>query len=326
MSPTSRTRARARRRRSARTRRCRAISRPISRCSLAADANALAPGGERREIATLFTDIAGFTPLVKSLDPRELASLLSGYLEGMTEIVFAHEGTVAKIIGDAIHVLFGAPPNSPTRRNGRSPARSRSTHARGIPPRMEERGARSARPASAFMRDRRSSAISAAGGCSTTRPTATPSTPRRGSRRSTSSSAPAFASARAAERARVHRPPGRRSQAARPERAAAGLRAAGGGRRGSPAAKTYADAFAKLEARDPAAVAAFAALVGLSPADPLAQYHLKRLLNGAWNGDRDALWMSSRESGIQTPAGGGLDSRSAGMTVEVRGSEITLKP
>src|SRR5471032_3425382 len=30
--------------------------------SLAADANALAPGGERREIATLFTDIAGFTP------------------------------------------------------------------------------------------------------------------------------------------------------------------------------------------------------------------------------------------------------------------------
>ena len=48
-----------------------------------------------------------------SLDPRELASLLSGYLEGMTEIVFAHEGTVAKIIGDAIHVLFGAPAEQP---------------------------------------------------------------------------------------------------------------------------------------------------------------------------------------------------------------------
>ena len=81
--------------------------------SLAADANALAPGGERREIATLFTDIAGFTPLVELLDPRQLASLLSGYLEGMTEIVFAHEGTVAKIIGDAIHVLFGAPGEQP---------------------------------------------------------------------------------------------------------------------------------------------------------------------------------------------------------------------
>ncbi len=81
--------------------------------SLAADANALAPGGERREIATLFTDIAGFTPLVESLDPTQLASLLSAYLESMTEIVFAHEGTVAKIIGDAIHVLFGAPADQP---------------------------------------------------------------------------------------------------------------------------------------------------------------------------------------------------------------------
>ena len=47
------------------------------------------------------------------LDPRQLADLLSGYLEGMTEIVFAHEGTVAKIIGDAIHVLFGAPGDQP---------------------------------------------------------------------------------------------------------------------------------------------------------------------------------------------------------------------
>jgi adenylate cyclase len=28
---------------------------------------------------------------------------------GMTDIVFAHEGTVAKIKGDALHVLFGAP-------------------------------------------------------------------------------------------------------------------------------------------------------------------------------------------------------------------------
>ena len=42
--------------------------------------DALVPGGERREIATLFTDITGFTPLVESLDPKQLASLLSGYL------------------------------------------------------------------------------------------------------------------------------------------------------------------------------------------------------------------------------------------------------
>jgi adenylate cyclase len=38
-----------------------------------------------------------------------LSILLSEYLTGMTEIVFAREGTVAKIVGDAMHVLFGAP-------------------------------------------------------------------------------------------------------------------------------------------------------------------------------------------------------------------------
>jgi adenylate cyclase len=31
----------------------------------------------------------------------------------MTDIVFAHEGTVAKIVGDALHVLFGAPSEQP---------------------------------------------------------------------------------------------------------------------------------------------------------------------------------------------------------------------
>src|SRR5471032_2997701 len=31
----------------------------------------------------------------------------------MTDIVFAHDGTVAKIVGDALHVLFGAPGDQP---------------------------------------------------------------------------------------------------------------------------------------------------------------------------------------------------------------------
>jgi len=49
----------------------------------------------------------------------------------------------------------------------------------------------------------------------------------------------------------------------------------------APEVAQYAEAFAKLEAGDAAAMPAFAALVGLHAADALAGFHLKRLLNGA---------------------------------------------
>jgi adenylate cyclase len=69
--------------------------------------------GERREVATLFTDVQGFTRLAETIDPSMLTKLLNDYLSGMTDIVFAHDGTVTKIIGDALHVLFGAPADQP---------------------------------------------------------------------------------------------------------------------------------------------------------------------------------------------------------------------
>jgi adenylate cyclase len=49
----------------------------------------------------------------------------------------------------------------------------------------------------------------------------------------------------------------------------------------SPATAQYSEAFAKLEAGDAGAMPAFAALVGMHADDPLAGFHLKRLLNGA---------------------------------------------
>src|SRR5262245_55997995 len=49
----------------------------------------------------------------------------------------------------------------------------------------------------------------------------------------------------------------------------------------APARTHYANAFARLEAGDAAAMPAFAALVGTHADDPLASYHLRRLLNGA---------------------------------------------
>ena len=80
---------------------------------LANDADAIDLRGQRREIATLFTDIDSFTALVETLEPDVLGPLLNDYLIGMTDLVFAHDGTVAKIVGDALHVLFGAPGEQP---------------------------------------------------------------------------------------------------------------------------------------------------------------------------------------------------------------------
>ncbi|MGI9551943.1 MAG: adenylate/guanylate cyclase domain-containing protein, partial [Aurantibacter sp.] len=66
-------------------------------------------GGERRECTFVFTDLVGFTPLIEKSDPETLVADLNEYFEGMIDIVFRHEGTVSKIVGDAITVMFSAP-------------------------------------------------------------------------------------------------------------------------------------------------------------------------------------------------------------------------
>ena len=54
-----------------------------------------------------------FTSLVETAAPEVFGALLNEYVGGMTDVVFAHEGTVAKIIGDAIQILFNAPGDQP---------------------------------------------------------------------------------------------------------------------------------------------------------------------------------------------------------------------
>ncbi len=66
-------------------------------------------GGESRVSTVLFADIRGFTALSETLSAAEVLQMLNEYFELMVEIVFRHEGTVDKFVGDAIMVLWGAP-------------------------------------------------------------------------------------------------------------------------------------------------------------------------------------------------------------------------
>src|SRR2546430_10113269 len=82
-----------------------------SRLACGADANGMEV--HRREVAAIFTDVTSFTTLVENTKPEVLSALLNDYVGSMTEIVFEHEGTVAKVMGDAIQVLFNAPGDQP---------------------------------------------------------------------------------------------------------------------------------------------------------------------------------------------------------------------
>lgn len=71
--------------------------------------SALELGGQKREVTTLFCDIRGFTPIAERIPAREMVDLLNEHFTAMTEIIFAHKGTLDKYIGDEIMAVFGAP-------------------------------------------------------------------------------------------------------------------------------------------------------------------------------------------------------------------------
>lgn len=66
-------------------------------------------GGESREIAVLFVDIRGFTPMSENLSPEQVVDILNSYLELTTNSIFNNGGTLDKFIGDATMAVFNAP-------------------------------------------------------------------------------------------------------------------------------------------------------------------------------------------------------------------------
>jgi adenylate cyclase len=250
---------------------------------IANSADGIDLGGQRREIASLFTDIARFTTLVETLEPDVLGPLLNDYFVGMTDVVFAHDGTVAKIIGDALHVLFGAPGEQPDHAaRAVACALALDDFSERFRARWKER--KIGLGVTRIGLHAGSAIVGNFGGDRFFDYTAygdTINIAARLERANKQLGTRICVSGPLAARVDDFkgRPVGDLVLRGKNEalRAYEPLREE---EFASPATASYLDAFAKLEAGDPQAIAAFAAHVGHQPNDQLASFHLKRLLNG----------------------------------------------
>ena len=252
--------------------------------SLAASTGDIDLGPQRRDITSMFTDIASFTTLAEGLEPAVIGPLLNEYLTGMTEIVFEHGGTLVKIIGDALNVLFGAPADQPDHA-ARAVACSLAldAHAQDFSARWREKGVMVGVTRIGICSG--SALVGSFGGGRFFDYTAYGDTiniaarleaanKQLGTRICVSGSVvervPAF----------LGRPVGCLVLRGRHEALAAhepltAERHAGG------RTAAYIEAYARAEACDPTALSAFAALLGEDSGDGLVSFHLKRILAGA---------------------------------------------
>lgn len=67
----------------------------------------LAP--DTKNITILFSDIRNFTSQCEILDAEEIVTYLNAYFTAMVDVIFSHNGTVNKFVGDMIVAMFGAP-------------------------------------------------------------------------------------------------------------------------------------------------------------------------------------------------------------------------
>jgi adenylate cyclase len=62
-----------------------------------------------QRVTVMFSDINDFSTACEKLEPEEVTRRLNAYFGEMTNIIYSHQGTIIRFIGDEFMVLFGAP-------------------------------------------------------------------------------------------------------------------------------------------------------------------------------------------------------------------------
>src|ERR687885_473865 len=65
--------------------------------------------GERKFVTVLFADVADSTAMGERLDPEQVIEIMNGAFAFLNVAVAKYDGTVARLMGDAVLAFFGAP-------------------------------------------------------------------------------------------------------------------------------------------------------------------------------------------------------------------------
>jgi class 3 adenylate cyclase/CheY-like chemotaxis protein/anti-sigma regulatory factor (Ser/Thr protein kinase) len=66
-------------------------------------------GGEEHDVVVMFSDLRGFTQMQEKQGPEETVAMLNAYHEEMVQVISQHNGTLSRMAGDGLMVLFGVP-------------------------------------------------------------------------------------------------------------------------------------------------------------------------------------------------------------------------
>ncbi|HZD57292.1 MAG TPA: adenylate/guanylate cyclase domain-containing protein [Anaerolineales bacterium] len=65
--------------------------------------------GERRVVTGLFADVVGSTTLAEQMDPEDWTIVMNRAFDLLVPAIYRYEGTIARLMGDALLAFFGAP-------------------------------------------------------------------------------------------------------------------------------------------------------------------------------------------------------------------------